>query len=253
MWDAQDEKWMRYALSLARSSLGKTAPNPSVGCVIASGAVLVAQGATGPAGRPHAEELALAHLQQKCRRGFAPENAQTHRSLAQAFADRQDGRDRHRPLSLYVTLEPCSRRSDADQLSCAERIAASPVARVLVACLDPFFGPTHDISAQSKRKSIALLETSGKPVTIGLCDAEARALNAGFFHRLATGRPILFELNPGADPSPDQFDAEFTLELGESVDNALERLGKAGLTRVFVRANSPASDAARRAGYLASL
>lgn len=228
MWDAQDEKWMHYALSLARSSLGKTAPNPSVGCVIASGSVLVAQGATGPAGRPHAEE----------------------RALEQAFASQSD---RLGPLSLYVTLEPCSRRSNAHAMSCASLIAASPIAYVFVACLDPFFGSPEDANSWHDRQSIALMETSGKQVRIGLCAPEAYALNKGFFTRLETGRPILVEISATGNESPDRFDAEFTLERGETVDTALERLGKAGMTRVFVRAGSPVADAARRAGLLAPL
>ncbi|MGB9027558.1 MAG: riboflavin biosynthesis protein RibD, partial [Rhodomicrobium sp.] len=48
---------MRRALFLAEGNLGATAPNPSVGAVIADAATgeIVASAVTAPGGRPHAE------------------------------------------------------------------------------------------------------------------------------------------------------------------------------------------------------
>jgi len=51
---------MRRALALARRMLGRTSPNPAVGCVIVRGGRIVGQGATAAGGRPHAEAMALA-------------------------------------------------------------------------------------------------------------------------------------------------------------------------------------------------
>ena len=54
-----DARFMVRALELARAQLGRTAPNPSVGCVLVMDNAIVGEGATGNGGRPHAEEIAL--------------------------------------------------------------------------------------------------------------------------------------------------------------------------------------------------
>ena len=41
-----DEKMMQRALQLARKGVGKTAPNPAVGCVIVKDGVIVGKGGT---------------------------------------------------------------------------------------------------------------------------------------------------------------------------------------------------------------
>src|SRR5690348_12783068 len=73
-----DARFMRAALALARRGLGRTWPNPSVGCLIVKDGTVVGRGWTQPGGRPHAEVEALAR---------AGRNAK--------------GAD------AYVTLEPC--------------------------------------------------------------------------------------------------------------------------------------------------
>ncbi|MCG8441152.1 MAG: cytidine deaminase, partial [Caulobacterales bacterium] len=55
-----DAALMDRALALAAARLGRTAPNPVVGCVLTRSGVIVAEAATGEGGRPHAEEAALA-------------------------------------------------------------------------------------------------------------------------------------------------------------------------------------------------
>src|SRR5215831_3385519 len=50
---------MRAALALARRSLGRTWPNPAVGCVIVRDGYVVGRGRTQDGGRPHAEVDAL--------------------------------------------------------------------------------------------------------------------------------------------------------------------------------------------------
>ena len=72
-----------------------------------------------------------------------------------------------------------------------------------------------------------MLEDAGIDVLEGVREAQALAMNAGFFHRLKTGRPLL-----ARDLRPALFDADLSLEPGESVDMALDRFGKAGLTRI---------------------
>ena len=100
-----DHDLMARAIALARSHVGLTGENPSVGCVIAKDGVVVGEGVTGEGGRPHAEENAL---------------DQAGAAAAGAVA--------------YVTMEPCAKRS-AGGVSCSERLVAAGVARVVIAGL----------------------------------------------------------------------------------------------------------------------
>src|SRR5688572_28685501 len=110
---------MRRCLELASRALGRTAPNPAVGCVIldASGALL-AEGFHARAGQPHAEAVALAALDAL-----------------------PDGRERARGGTLVVNLEPCAHRGGGRRTApCAPLVAASGVARVVIGTADPFPG-----------------------------------------------------------------------------------------------------------------
>lgn len=198
---------MRRALALAQEALGKTAPNPAVGCVIVKDDAVIAEAATGAGGRPHAEEEALAML------GGRAEGA-----------------------TIYVTLEPCAHES-ARGPACAEGVANSNAARCVIACGDP--------DPRTAGAGIERLRGAGISVEVGVCEAEAQALNAGFFRRLATGRPI-------AQLSADLkgFDGEFRLGAGETFEQAMDRMGREGLTRVRVRPGSPLEEALRSRGLL---
>lgn len=138
-----DVDFMRRALSLATPGVGHTGDNPSVGCVIVADGVVVGEGATAAAGRPHAEELALA-----------------------AAGDRARGAD------VYVTLEPCARRTTGGT-SCADLLIGAGVARVVIATADP-----HPFAAGV---GVERLRAAGAVVESGLLGDEARALNADFF------------------------------------------------------------------------
>ena len=100
-----DIEFMRRAIAVALANLGKTAPNPVVGCVIVRDGQVLAEAATAPCGRPHAEEQALEHIDA-------------------------------RGATAYVTLEPCGARSSG-RASCSQRLVAAGVARVVYACEDP--------------------------------------------------------------------------------------------------------------------
>jgi diaminohydroxyphosphoribosylaminopyrimidine deaminase/5-amino-6-(5-phosphoribosylamino)uracil reductase len=149
---AEDGRFMARALELARVNLGKTAPNPSVGCLIVADGVIVGEAATAIGGRPHAEELAL-----------------------EAAGEKADG------ACAYVTLEPCNARHSG-ALSCSQLLIGAGVRRVVVACEDPHAMAAHGISR---------LGAAGVEVMLGLMRAEAEALNAGFFKVVRTGRPLL--------------------------------------------------------------
>ena len=137
-----DEDLMRRAIALARRHLGLTGENPSVGCVLARDGDVVGEGVTGEGGRPHAEEAAL---------DAAGEAA--------------------RGATAYVTLEPCAERS-AGGTSCSERLVAAGVARVVVACADP--------SVFAGGRGAQRLRTAGVAIDLGLLEAEAAPLYAGY-------------------------------------------------------------------------
>jgi pyrimidine deaminase RibD-like protein len=138
-----DVDFMRRALSLATPGVGLTGDNPSVGCVIVAGGVVVSEGATAAGGRPHAEELALAQAGERAR-----------------------GAD------VFVTLEPCARRSTGG-VSCADLLIGAGVTRVVIATADP-----HPYAAGV---GVERLRAAGVVVESGVLEAEARALNADFF------------------------------------------------------------------------
>lgn len=188
---APDAAYMHRALDLARAQLGRTAPNPAVGCVVVANGAVVGEGATGAGGRPHAEEIAL---------GMAGEHA--------------------RGATAYVTLEPCSERSSGSA-SCSQLLLTAGLARVVIACPDP-----HPLGSQG----IERLKAAGIRTDLGLLQTEAMALNAGFFKLVALGRPLLSIDEDGA-----RHDAEFDLAQHETYEQALDRMGAAGLTRVYVR------------------
>lgn len=124
---------MRRAIEIALGNLGKTAPNPVVGCVIVRDGVVLAEAATAPGGRPHAEEQAL--------RGIDARGA-----------------------TAYVTLEPCGERSTG-AASCSLRLVEAGVRRVVIACEDP--------SPFASGQGVERLRAAGVRVESGLLAAEA--------------------------------------------------------------------------------
>jgi len=142
---------MRAALALARRSLGRTWPNPAVGCVIAKDGHIVARGRTQDGGRPHAEADAL---------GKAGEAA--------------------RGATVYVTLEPCSHFGKSPP--CADALVRAGVARVVSAMEDP----NPEVNGQGHDR----LRAAGIAVEVGEGASEASEINAGFLLRVRAGRPL---------------------------------------------------------------
>ena len=148
MADARDLSHMRRAIALAQAQLGRTGDNPAVGCVIVSGGEVVGEAATAKGGRPHAEEQALILAGERARGAVA-----------------------------YVTLEPCGARSSGEP-SCAERLVAAGVARVVVACEDP--------SPHASGRGFERLQAAGVEAARGVLADEAAPLYRDYLSRLAT-------------------------------------------------------------------
>ena len=143
---------MRRALELARAAVGLASPNPQVGCVVVLDGVVVGEGAHFYEAKDHAEVVAL----------------------------RQAG-ERARGATAYVTLEPCSHFGRTGP--CADALIAAGVRRVLAATVDP--NPL--VSGQG----IERLRAAGIEVEVGVCEAEARAVNDAFACWVRTGRPLV--------------------------------------------------------------
>lgn len=157
---ANDEVWMRRAIDLARAEMGKTWPNPAVGCVIVKDGEVVSEAATAPGGRPHAEEQA------------APAAGEAARGA-----------------TAYVTMEPCGARSSG-RTSCSNYLMDAGVARVVVAAVDP--------SPFASGRGVERLKKAGLQVETGLLADDAAVLYEGYLHRVETGRPMVRLSDDGA-------------------------------------------------------
>lgn len=145
MIDADDLRWMRRCLELARRGEGRTDPNPMVGAVIVDQGALVAEGWHHAVGLAHAEVDALAHLG-----GVAP------------------------GATLYVNLEPCCHHGRTPP--CTDAILRAGIARVVVGMIDP--------NPQVSSRGAERLRAAGVVVEVGALEAECRALNQAFIARM---------------------------------------------------------------------
>ncbi len=150
--DPVDLGHMQAALALARRGLGMVAPNPAVGCILAHDRKIVARGWTQPGGRPHAETEALR------RAGSGARGA-----------------------SAYVTLEPCAHQGRTRP--CDQALIAAGISRCVVAMADP--------DARVSGQGLAHLREAGIEVSLGVCEAEAAEVNAGYLLNRRQGRPLV--------------------------------------------------------------
>jgi len=143
---------MEEALRLAEEARGRSAPNPNVGCVIASpGERVIGRGATAAGGRPHAEAVALEQAGKRAKGAI-----------------------------VYVTLEPCAHQSQRGP-ACTDLLLAAKPARVVIALKDP--------DPRTSGKGIHRLRRAGIEVTLGVGREAARRSLAGWLTRLKLGRP----------------------------------------------------------------
>lgn len=144
--------YMQRAIELAKQGQYSTKPNPNVGCVIVQDGQIVGEGFHPQAGQPHAEVFALKQAGEQARGATA-----------------------------YVTLEPCAHYGRTPP--CANALIAAGVSHVVMASLDP--------NPLVAGKGQAMLHAAGISTTVGILEAEARALNKGFLQVMAGGRPYV--------------------------------------------------------------
>lgn len=150
--DPVDQKFMKLAIELASRGQGFVEPNPMVGCVIARGNQVLAQGYHRKFGEAHAEVDALNQLS----------------SPTDGFG-----------ATAYVTLEPCCHTGKTPP--CSQALIRSRVGRVVVAMQDPF--------TEVDGGGIGQLREAGIEVNVGLLKSEAEQLNRPYLKRLSKGTP----------------------------------------------------------------
>ncbi|MCA9051780.1 MAG: bifunctional diaminohydroxyphosphoribosylaminopyrimidine deaminase/5-amino-6-(5-phosphoribosylamino)uracil reductase RibD, partial [Planctomycetaceae bacterium] len=146
-----DAAVMRHALQLAARGIGLVEPNPAVGAVLVDQQRrLIAAGFHTRCGEAHAEIHALRSA------GTAAHGAR-----------------------LFVTLEPCAHFGRTPP--CTDAVIEAGVGEVVIGCLDP--------APHTSGRGVERLKNAGIPVTVGVCEHEARHLIAPFEQLMCHGRP----------------------------------------------------------------
>ena len=150
-----DSYWMLEAFKESLRGIGRTNPNPAVGCILVDrDGIEISRGFTQPYGGLHAERSAFQNVinTQQLEGGTA-----------------------------YVTLEPCSHFGH--QPPCVDLLAQSHLANIVISRIDSHF----IVNGQGIRK----LQEAGKNVRIGCFEKEITAWNFPFFAQLALNRPTV--------------------------------------------------------------
>ena len=144
-------KFINLAHDVARKNLGKTFPNPTVGCIISKKNKIISKAVTSSSGRPHAEEIALKK---------AGKNA--------------------KGAIMYVTLEPCFHSSQNG--SCTDQILRSGIKEIYISCVDQ--------DPRTKNKSIDRLKRNKIKVITGIGKDKTININNFFFIILKKKKPF---------------------------------------------------------------
>lgn len=147
-----DSTYMKRALALARKGIGRTSPNPVVGCVIVRDGAVIGEGWHRKAGSPHAEIHAL-----------------------------KMAGDAARGADVYVTLEPCCHTGATPP--CTDALIRSGVSRVIAGMRDP--------DPRVSGGGLAALKQAGIETVCGVLEKECRAVNLPFIKHITTGLPYV--------------------------------------------------------------
>ena len=147
-----DHRFMRRALRLAARGRGWAGPNPMVGAVIVADGQVVGEGFHRGPGTAHAEIVALDRAGEKAR-----------------------------GATMHLTLEPCTHHGRTPP--CAPRVAASGLARVVIASEDP--------NPRVAGGGIRALRDAGIEVETGLLRERENRLNEAYRKYITTGRPFV--------------------------------------------------------------
>lgn len=149
----QDEYFIQRCFQLASNGLGRTRPNPLVGCVVVREGEILSEGFHQQHGGWHAERNALLRNPEKDFRG----------------------------ATLYVNLEPCSHHGLTPP--CADLIVEKGIKRVVCSNDDP--------NPLVSGRGFSILENAGIEVERHILEQEGRYLNRRFFTFMEQHRPYV--------------------------------------------------------------
>ena len=144
-------KFINHAHDIASKNLGRTFPNPTVGCIVSKNNKIISKAVTSSTGRPHAEEIALKKAGKKAK-----------------------------GATMYVTLEPCFHSSQNG--SCADQILRSGIQEIYISCIDQ--------DPRTKNKSIKKLKRNKIKVITGIEKEKTISINKFFFISLKKKKPF---------------------------------------------------------------
>lgn len=194
MSEIEEVRHMRRALELAEQGWGQVAPNPLVGAVVVKDGEVVGEGYHARWGGPHAEVEALSAAGESSR-----------------------------GATLYVNLEPCGHTGKTGP--CTVAIERSGVARVVVGSEDP--NPVATGGGE-------WLRARGIEVVTGVCEREARELNAAHLTYSSLGRPhVALKYALSLDARLSEAEGVETRLTGEAAQVEAHRL-RAGYDAVMV-------------------
>jgi diaminohydroxyphosphoribosylaminopyrimidine deaminase/5-amino-6-(5-phosphoribosylamino)uracil reductase len=151
--DEINEKFILRCFHLAKKALGKTTPNPYVGCVIVKGDEVIGEGFHKKSGLDHAEADAFNSLTED------PKGA-----------------------TLYCNLEPCC-HTNKKTAPCCDRIINEGISKVVISNLDP--------NPEVAGKGVEKLRAAGIEVVTGILENEGALLNEIFFTHITLQRPFI--------------------------------------------------------------
>jgi len=211
---ALDIERLDMALAFAAEAVGRSDPNPRVGCVLgrADGTV-IGTGSTQRAGSEHAEAMAL--------RQARAEGAELQGATA------------------WVSLEPCAHQGRTPP--CCDALIEAGIARVVVAENDP--NPLVAGTGLARLRAAGVVVSRGQPRHA----LATRELNIGFFSRHERGRPwvrMKFAVSlDGRTALPDGRSQWITGEAARADGHAWRRRAGAVLTGIgTVLADDPRLD-----------
>jgi diaminohydroxyphosphoribosylaminopyrimidine deaminase / 5-amino-6-(5-phosphoribosylamino)uracil reductase len=147
-----EKKFMMEALSLARSQMGQTSPDPMVGAVLVKNGRIISKGYHARQGTPHAEAIAIKKAGSKAK-----------------------------GATLFLTLEPCCHYGYNPP--CTDMILKAGIKNVVAAMQDP--------NPLVNGKGFAQLRDAGIDVKVGVLEKEARELNQPFLKYITTNLPFV--------------------------------------------------------------
>jgi diaminohydroxyphosphoribosylaminopyrimidine deaminase/5-amino-6-(5-phosphoribosylamino)uracil reductase len=184
---SEDERFMRMALKEAEKGAGHVSPNPLVGAVAVKNGKVLAKAFHRKFGDLHAETALLKKLTE----------------------------DQARGATIYVNLEPCCHIGKT--APCTTALMNAGVQRVVIAHQDP--------NPLVNGKGMTILSEAGIDVRVGVCEAEAKRMNAPFLTFMNKGRPwILLKIAQSLDGRIALSNGESRWITGEASRTEVHRL-----------------------------